>query len=500
MFFLGMDLGTTSLKIIIMGGSGEVVASVTKEYNVYTPHEGWSEQHPEEWWKACKEGIKEIINRSGVKSADIKSIGLSGQMHGLVALDSNGNVLMPAILWNDQRTQDECDYLNKEIGQDKISKYTGNIALTGFTAPKILWVKKHKPDIFDKIRHILLPKDYIRFRLTGEYASEVSDSSGTLIFNVADRQWSNEMINILGIDKSILPVVYESYEVTGKVSKMVSQETGLKEGIPVCGGGGDQAAGAVGTGTVEEGIISVAMGTSGVVFACNHNYSVDTDNRLHSFCHANGKWHQMGVMLSAAACLKWWVDKVHNKIKTEDVYDFLLAESEKTNSNGLIFLPYLTGERTPYPDPYARGSFIGLSSSHGRAEMTRAILEGVCFGLRDSQEILRSLDVPAEEVRVTGGGSKSKLWRQILADVFNAEVEQINSQEGPAYGVAILASVSVGKYKDVAEACKDLIKITDRTQPRKDFINKYNEYYNVYHGLYERLKGTFSDIRKLNIN
>lgn len=498
MYYLGMDLGTSSVKILIMDEAGKVIDKVSRGYKVYYPHEGWSEQHPEDWWNECKLGIKQIIHQSGIQAEDIKAIGLSGQMHGLVAMDNSGRVLMPAILWNDQRTQEECDYLNHEAGQDKLSRYTGNKALTGFTAPKVLWVKKHKPQLFDKIRHILLPKDYIRYRLCGEYASEVSDSSGTLMFNVEERKWSDKMIDIIGIDKALLPKVYESYQVTGEVSIKASQETGLIKGTPICGGGGDQASGAVGTGTVKEGIVSVAMGTSGVVFACNSSYSVDKDNRLHSFCHANGKWHQMGVMLSAAACLKWWVDGVQDKIDTGDVYAYLLTEAERVNSRGLLFLPYLMGERTPYSDPDARGAFIGLGSSHGRAEMTRAIMEGVCFGLRDSLEILRSLNIPTEEVRVTGGGSKSKLWRQILADTFNAEVGQVNSQEGPAYGSAILALVSTGAYGSVDEACQNLIQVADRTRPDKENAKMYDDVYAVYQGLYNRLNDTFSELRKLN--
>jgi xylulokinase len=498
MKFLGIDLGTSSVKIIVMNSEGKVVESVSKEYEVSYPKVGWAEQNPEDWWNSTKEGIKEILAKGNINPEDIKGIGLSGQMHGLVSLDKNNNVLHPAILWCDQRTQKQCDYLNFVYGQDKLSKYTGNKALTGFTAPKILWVKENMAEVFSKIAHILLPKDYIRLKLTGEYASDVSDASGTLMFDVKNRRWSEPMIDLLGINENVLPKVYESWEVTGRISPEAAKETGLSTDTVVVGGGGDQAAGAVGTGTVRSGFISVALGTSGVVFACDEKFSVDSENRLHSFCHANGRWHQMGVMLSAAACLQWWVDNVNIDLK-ENAFDVLLAEAEKVSAgnNGLLFLPYLMGERTPHSDPNARGAFIGLTITHNRAEMTRAILEGVCFGLRDSLEILKSLKVNMTEVRVSGGGSKSRLWRQILADVFNLNVDVINSKEGPAYGAAILAAVGCGLYKNVDEACSALIKVTDRVEPIKDNVEKYNRVYEVYYGLYSNLKDKFEQISKI---
>ncbi|SHE30564.1 xylulokinase [Thermoanaerobacter uzonensis DSM 18761] len=500
MYFLGIDLGTSAVKIILIEEKGNVIGSTSKEYPVYYPQPGWSEQNPEDWWNATKDGIRELIIKTGVKNYDIKGIGLSGQMHGLVLLDENNNVLMPAILWNDQRTQEECDYITQTLGKERLTKYTGNKALTGFTAPKILWVKKHRPEIYKKIKHILLPKDYIRFKLTGEYATDVSDASGTLLFDVENRRWSKEMLDALDIPYDWMPKCYESTGVTGYVTKEAADLTGLKEGTIVVGGGGDQASGAVGTGTVKSGIVSVALGTSGVVFASQDKYVVDEENRLHSFCHANGKWHVMGVMLSAAACLKWWVDKIINFNGSSITYEKLLEEAEKVTpgSGGLIFLPYLMGERTPHSDPYARGCFIGLNMTHNRGHMTRAILEGVALGLRDSLEIIKELNIPVNEVRVSGGGAKSVLWRQILADIFGVRVDMVNATEGPAFGAAIMAAVGYGIFKDVEEACSTLIKVTDSVYPIGENVSKYDEIYQIYRGLYKALKDRFGEIASIN--
>jgi xylulokinase len=498
MNFLGVDLGTSSVKIVVMNNTGQVTASLSKDYDVSYPKVGWAEQNPEDWWNATRDGIRDIIKNYNIDGNSIKGIGFSGQMHGLVLLDQSGKVLRPAILWCDQRTQEECDYLNKEIGQDKISLYTGNMALTGFTAPKLLWVKKHEKEIFDKIAHVLLPKDYIRYRLTGVFATDVSDASGMLMLNVKERKWSSEMLDILQIKEEILPKVYESWEITGNLTKEVAEYTGLTEETVVVGGAGDQAAGAVGTGIVKSGILSVALGTSGVVFASSDKYEVDDENRLHSFCHSNGKWHQMGVMLSAASCLKWWVEEI-NKDAPGDAFENLLTEGTEApvGSNGLVFLPYLMGERTPYSDPNAKGVYFGLNITSSRADMTRAVLEGVCFGLRDSLEILKSLQVPVEAVRVSGGGAKSPLWRQILADIFGVKVQVISSKEGPAYGAAILAAVGCGLYNSVDEACEKLIKVTATVDPIPENIEKYNRIYSVYNGLYPILKESFKEISKL---
>ncbi|AYO29964.1 xylulokinase [Biomaibacter acetigenes] len=495
MAFLGIDLGTSSVKIIIMDKDGKVLGSVSKDYPIYYPRQNWAEQNPEDWWQSTSEGIKEILSKMGVKGEDVKGIGLSGQMHGSVVMDKDNNVLMPAILWCDQRTAGECDYITRKLNQANLTKYTGNKALPGFTAPKILWIKNHNPGIFERITHVLLPKDYIRFKLTGEFATEVSDASGTLMFDVEKRTWSKEMLEFLELPEEALPRCFESYEITGKVNSKAAEETGLKPGTPVVGGGGDQAAGAVGTGAVKSGIMSVALGTSGVVFAGQDAYSVDEHNRLHSFCHANGKWHVMGVMLSAASCLKWWVEDV-NKGLGEKGFDILLDEADKVDSgsHGLIFLPYLMGERTPYSDPDARGCFIGLNITHDRGAMTRSIIEGVSFGLRDSLEIIKDLKIPIDEVRVTGGGAKSKLWRQVLADIFGAKVNMINATEGPAYGAAILAAVGIGEYGSVEDACDELIKVTDSMEPLAENSRKYEEMYQIYKGLYLTLKDTFNKL------
>jgi len=488
--FLGIDLGTSSVKLLLMSEEGKVIQTVSKDYPVYYPKPGWAEQNPEDWWQATKEGIKEIVEKSGTAGEKICSIGLSGQMHGLVLLDQRDQVLMPALLWCDQRTYVECDYITEQLGK-KLSEYTGNKALTGFTAPKVLWVKQNRPEVYEKIRHVLLPKDYIRFQLTGEYATDVSDASGTLFFDVANRRWSPEMLQLLGLSEEVLPKCYESFQVTGKISEAAAYLTGLRAGSPVVGGGGDQACGAVGTGVVSAGIASVALGTSGVVFACQEHYSVDEQNRLHSFCHANGKWHVMGVMLSAAACLKWWVEEACQL--GDDGFVTLLEEAERISagSEGLLFLPYLMGERTPYSDPHARGAFIGLNMSHNRGHMTRAILEGVSFGLRDSLEITREQKIPIIAVRVSGGGAKSILWRQILADILNLKVEIVNSVEGPAFGAAILAAVGADIFADVEEACNSMVQVVASTQPNSVNVEKYDIMYQIYRGLYGTLKDTF---------
>jgi xylulokinase len=491
--FLGIDLGTSSVKLLLMNEEGNVIQTVSKDYPVYYPKPGWAEQNPEDWWQATKEGIKEIVEMSSMAGKKISSIGLSGQMHGLVLLDQGDRVLMPALLWCDQRTYAECDYITEQLGE-KLSEYTGNKALAGFTAPKVLWVKQNCPEVYEKIRHVLLPKDYIRFQLTGEYATDVSDASGTLFFDVARRCWSPEMLQLLGLSEEVLPKCYESFQVTGKVSEAAACLIGLHTGIPVVGGGGDQACGAVGTGVVSAGIASVALGTSGVVFACQEDYSVDDQNRLHSFCHANGKWHVMGVMLSAAACLKWWVEEVCQLGDAGFVTLLAEAATIPAGSEDLLFLPYLMGERTPYSDPHARGAFIGLNMSHKRGHMTRAILEGVSFGLRDSLEITREQKIPITAVRVSGGGAKSILWRQILADILKLPVDIVNSVEGPAFGAAILAAVGADEFADVEEACSTMVQVVASTQPNSLNMEKYDVLYQTYRSLYGTLKDTFQTL------
>ncbi|HYE81957.1 MAG TPA: xylulokinase [Clostridia bacterium] len=489
MYYFGIDLGTSSVKILATNDNSEIVGEATREYPVYFPRDKWAEQDPTDWWKQTVIAIKELIHKLDIPRDQVRAIGFSGQMHGLVALGAQNEVLTPAILWCDQRTQSECDEITAFFGQDGLSQYTGNKALTGFTAPKILWIKKNLPEVFSKVRHILLPKDYIRFMLTGDYATDVSDASGMLLLDVKNRRWSQELLDFLEIKEEQLPELYESYEVTGVVTEQVKAELGLEGEILVVGGAGDQAAGAIGTGTVEDGIVSVNLGTSGVVFAAHKLYAVDSKNRLHAFCHANGKYHSMGVMLSAANCLKWWAESVHPSIG----FDALLEEAAKAEPgcNKLVFLPYLMGERTPYSDPDAKGCFVGMTATTARGSMTRAVLEGVTFGLYDSLKILEELDVPIKQVRVIGGGARSGLWKQILADVFSVEIQEINTNQGGALGAAILAAVGAKRYATVDEGCRAMIKVINRIRPIPENVEKYKGIYPLYVDLYADLKKWF---------
>lgn len=498
MYYLGIDLGTSSVKLLLMNNEGKTIGSVTKEYDVYYPKVGWAEQKPEDWWQATHSGIKELISLKGISNEDIKGISFSGQMHGLVLLDKNNEVIRPALLWCDQRTEEQCDYLNNVIGQEKLSKFTGNKALTGFTAPKVLWIKENEAENFERINKVLLPKDYISFKLTGNYASDVSDASGTLFFDVENRCWSKEMIEILSMKEEWLPKVYESAEVVGQVSAEAADLTGLSQSTKVIAGTGDQAAGAVGTGIVDVGVLSVALGTSGVVFASCDKYEVDSENRLHSFCHASGKYHQMGVMLSAAQSLKWWVEEVNNGHGKD--FDLMLEEAEnsKVGSNGVVFLPYLMGERTPHSDANARGVFFGLNVTTNKGDMTRAILEGVAFGLRDSLEVMKDMHIQLKEVRVSGGGARSALWRSIIADVFNLPVALINAQDGPAYGAAILAAVGCGVYSSVEEACRELVQVKEVINPNEDNSKRYDEVYSVFSKLYPSMKDNFRELAEVS--
>ncbi|MBF8984252.1 xylulokinase [Lutibacter sp. B2] len=489
MIYIGIDLGTSSVKLIGLSQEGSIVGEITKEYPIYFPKANWAEQNPEDWWKQTEEGMKELIEKFNIPKDQIKGIGFSGQMHGLVALDQNGEVLTPAILWNDQRTSKECIEIETHFGQAKLTELVGNKALTGFTAPKILWLKNNHRELFDKVAHILLPKDYIRYKLTGDYATDVSDASGMLLLDVKNRNWSQEMIDFIGIKNEMLPKLYESYEVTGVLSESVKESFGIQGEVVVVGGAGDQAAGAVGTGTVEEGVISITLGTSGVVFAAHNDFAVDEENRLHSFCHANGKYHSMGVMLSAASSLKWWVEDVNKGTSFEEL--LREAEESEVGSKGAIFLPYLMGERTPYADPDARGCFIGLNMHVKRGDLTRAVLEGVSFGLRDSLEILKDLNIPIHQIRVIGGGAKSKLWKQILADVLNHPIDEINTNQGGALGATILAAVGSGQYENVEEGCKMLIKSINQIKPVEEHVNQYEKIYIKYTSLYTCLKDWF---------
>jgi xylulokinase len=489
MYFLGIDLGTSSVKVLAINSQSQVVGDISKEYPVFYPQDKWAEQNPEDWWEQTVSAVKDLLAKYQIPADQVAAIGLSGQMHGLVALDEKDAVLFPAILWCDQRTEQECDEITAAFGRDGLRELTGNKALTGFTAPKVLWVKKNRPDLFANIRHILLPKDYIRFKLTGDYAMDVSDASGTLMFNVREKCWSRPVCDFLGISEDQLPSICESYEVTGTVSEVAKAELGLAGEVLVVGGAGDQAAGAVGSGTVEEGIVSVSLGTSGVVFAAHRDFVVDEDCRLHAFCHANGGYYTMGVMLSAASCLKWWVENAQG----EADFDTLLREAEATHdSSGVYFLPYLLGERTPYPDPNAKGCFLGLDMNTSRGQMTRALLEGVAFGLRDSLEILKELNIPVEHVRVIGGGAKSRLWKQILADVFGTDIEEINTNQGGALGAAILAAVGAGLYPSVAAGCRKLISVVSTIHPNHNKKAFYDRKYQKYQAAYQSLASWFS--------
>ena len=486
MYYLGIDLGTSSVKVLVINQDNKIIGDASREYPVSYPKEKWAEQDPTDWWTETKNAIKDVVTKYDIAKDGIKSMSFSGQMHGLVALDGNNDVLTPAILWCDNRTEEECEDITNHFGQDKLSEYTGNKALTGFTAPKILWVKKNLPEVFQQIRHIMLPKDYVSFKLTGNYSTDVSDASGMLLLDVKNRTWSKEMLDYLGIEESMLPKLYESYQVCGNVTPSVLEELGLEGEIVVAAGAGDQAAGAVGTGTVVEGIVSVTLGTSGVVFAAHEEYAHDQENRLHAFCHANGKYHSMGVMLSAASCLKWWVDTVQKGMNFEDLLEEATTiESEDKN---LVFLPYLMGERTPYADPDAKGAFVGMTMLTNRGHMTKAVLEGVSYGLKDSMEILKDIDVPIKEVRVIGGGAKSPLWKQILADMFAVEIQEINTNQGGALGAAILGAVGAGHFKDVAQGCQAMIKVTNTVKPNPEKKAYYDEKYQRFTKLYEAIK------------
>lgn len=490
MFYFGIDLGTSSVKVLAIDDQNRIVGEASREYPVAYPREKWAQQNPEDWWTGTVAATRELVEKLNIPRNGVRALGFSGQMHGLVALDRENRVLTPAILWCDQRTQAECDAITAHFGPEALSAATGNKALTGFTAPKILWVKRHLPEVFDQIAHILLPKDYLRLKLTGQYATDVSDASGMLLLDVKHRCWSGEMLGFLGITEAQLPQLYESYEVTGIVSPEALAELGLEGEILVAGGAGDQAAGAVGTGTVEEGIVSVTLGTSGVVFAAHEAFAVDSGNRLHAFCHANGKYHSMGVMLSAANCLNWWAETIHPSVG----FEALLAEAEAApaGSGRVLFLPYLMGERTPYADPDAAGIFAGLTMGTGRGEMTRALLEGVAFGLNDSLSILKALGIPVRQIRVIGGGARSTLWKQILADIFGQGVQEISTHQGGALGAAILAAVSAGRFKDVAEGCRTLVTVTETLEPNPAATARYQKLYPLYQQLYAEMQGWFT--------
>ena len=451
-YTLGIDVSTTGAKALLVDDQGETVASVITEYPVSTPRPLWSEQDPHDWWAGVQRSVSQALSEAGIAGDDVVAVGLTGQMHGLVCLDGAGNVLRPAILWNDQRTGPQCDWITERVGIDQLLAWTGNLALPGFTAPKILWVRDHERDVYSQIRQVLLPKDYIRYKLTARYATDMGGAAGTLLLDIQRRNWSHEMLRALNIPREWLPDPHEGTETTGVLSAEAAEATGLAAGTPVVGGGGDQSAQAVGVGAIDAGTVALTLGTSGVVFAPTRAPLIEPQGLLHAFCHAvPGRWHLMGVMLSAAGALRWY----HDLREPDSTYDAFLApvEEVRPGSDGLLFLPYLTGERTPYPDPMARGAFVGLTVRHGDAQMRRAVLEGVAFGLRDSLELLRAAGVPdVEEIRVSGGGARSQLWLRIIASVFDCNMVTVNITEGAAYGAALLAGVGGGIWPDVDTA------------------------------------------------
>jgi len=505
--FLGIDIGTSGTKTLAIRADGEILAAASAEYPLSSPKPGWSEQAPEDWWDGAVTSVKKVLKNGHLKPAEISGIGLSGQMHGSVFLDKSGAVIRPAILWNDQRTAAECAEIEKKAGgRDKLIGMVANPALTGFTAPKILWVRKHEPKNFDRCVQVLLPKDYVRYRLTGEFATEVSDASGTLLLDVRNRQWSKPLLDKLSLDAKLLPKVYESEDVSGKLSEIAAKALGLKAGVPVVGGGGDQAAGAIGNGIVRRGVISATMGTSGVVFAHSDDMQIDPQGRVHTFCHAvRGKWHVMGVVLSAGGSLQWYRNTLASQEITDakrlktDPYHLITEQAAEApaGAEGLYFLPYLTGERTPHADPSARGAWIGLSLRHTRSHLIRAVMEGATYAMRDCLEIINGMNVPIREIRLSGGGARSEFWRQMQADVYGRRVCTINAEEGPAYGAALLAASGAGRYKSVTEACQAAISIVNSTDPRAEAKRAYSKSYPMYQKLYQSLKGDFAEIAKI---
>ena len=489
MLYIGVDLGTSAVKLLLMDGEGKILNIVSKEYPLYFPHPGWSEQKPEDWYEQSIAGIKELI--ADFDKSQVAGISFGGQMHGLVILDEKDQVIRPAILWNDGRTTEECDYLNNVIGKDKLSEYTANISFTGFTAPKIHWVKNQEPENFARIKKIMLPKDYIAYKLSGVHCTDVSDASGMLVFDVKNRCWSKEMCEICGITEDMLAKVFESYETVGTILPEIAKELGVPETVKIVAGAGDNAAAAVGTGTVGDGMCNISLGTSGTIFISSNKFGVDENNALHSFDHADGHYHLMGCMLSAASCNKWWMDEI---IGTKDYAEEQKAIT-KLGENHVYFLPYLMGERSPHNDPLARGTFIGLTMDSTRADMTQAVLEGVAFALRDSFEVAKSLGIKIERTKICGGGAKSPLWKKMIANILNLKVDVIESEEGPAMGGAMLAAVANGEFASVEEAAAKIVKIVDTVEPEPELVAKYEERYQQFKQIYPTVKALFPKIQ-----
>ena len=485
MLFIGIDLGTSAVKLLLMDESGKIHKIVSKEYPLRFPHPGWSEQDPEDWISQTMEGMKELL--SECDKSQVKGISFGGQMHGLTALDETDQVIRPAILWNDGRTGKEVEYLNNVIGNEKLSKYTANIAFAGFTAPKILWMKANEPENYSRIRKIMLPKDYLAYRLSGVFSTDYSDASGTLLLDVEHKCWSKEMMDICGLREEQLPKLHESWEAVGTLKPKAASELGLSEDVKIIAGAGDNAAAAVGTATVGGGACNISLGTSGTLFISSRKFGVDENNALHLFAHADGNYHLMGCMLSAASCNKWWMDEI---LKTKD-YAGEQAQIAGLGENRVFYLPYLMGERSPHNDPDARAAFIGMSMDTTREDMTLAVLEGVAFGLRDSLEVARKIGADPGRTKICGGGAKSALWRKIIANVMNMKVDIIESEEGPGYGAAILAAVGCGVFPSVEAAAESLVKVTATEEPDEELVKKYEEKYQKFRKLYPALRGKF---------
>jgi len=506
MYFLGIDVGTTGVKVVLITHKGKVVAATTNSYPLYTPYPSWAEQNPEDWWQATVLSIQGILNKSGIAPSQIVGIGLSGQYHGIVPIGKKHDVLRSCILWCDQRTSQQVEHIVTTVGKERLMRIACTPGLPYFTACKLLWIRENEPEVYERIFKILLPKDYIRLKLTGNFATDVTDASGTLFLDIRQRRWSKEMLDCLDVDEAILPDCVESPEITGKVTKKVAEQIGLKSGIPVVGGAGDQAAQAVGNGVIEEGLVAYTMGTSGVVFAPTDQIKVDSQGRVDSFCHAvPGMWHVMGVMNSAAGSLEWFeknfATSERNEAKKKGVsaYEILLGKASKVpmGSEKLFFLPYLVGERHPHCDPNARGVFFGLHLTHTKAHLIRAILEGVAYGFRDCLEVIKRLGICVREIRITGGGAKSKLWQEIQANVSGEPIVMTNAPDGAAYGAAILASVGTKAYKDVKEACDQMVRVKNRVVPNLQEKDKYTKFFEFYQNLYPLFKNSFRDLSRI---
>lgn len=499
-YMLGIDIGTSSTKTVLFDRNGRTIRSAVRVYPMYQPENGWAEQDPLDWWNASRDTVREVVRDSGVSASDIRGVGLSGQMHGLVALDAEDRVLRRSIIWCDQRTAAECAQITDSVGAERLVAITANPALTGFTASKIQWMRNHEPDLFARIRRIMLPKDYVRLQLTGEYATDVSDASGMQLMDVAKRTWSPVMLEALGIDPTWLCRLHESCETSGRITPAAAEATGLAVGTPVAAGAGDQAAGAVGNGIVREGLISSTIGTSGVVFAHLDRIAIDPSGRVHTFCHAvPGAWHVMGVTQGAGLSLQWFRDQFCTEEKATaermgvDPYVLMDQEAARVNpgADGLLYLPYLMGERTPHLDPYCRGVFFGISARHTKRDMLRAVMEGVGYSLMDCMDVLRGMGVAATEIRASGGGGRSSLWRAMQADMFGASIVTLESSEGPALGVAILGAVAGGLYPDVATACDSILRIRSRQEPDPSAGQVYARRHTLYRSLYASLKDDF---------